>query len=232
MAMHDDTTHDGGDVSMNRFMYLLFSALAVAGVGIANGQATPNAAQPNFLMRQADVGVAIAGQFTTTPENVNTPPAPHQATTDSPAVLATFRDHPFSWFGLEVNYQYTQLSERYFLAAPSTTAPQVRNIPTNFHEATAAYLFHLKTRRHLSPYVALGGGAVVFEPTFSNTPNEWRGAGLADVGFDMQTSSRLGFRLGGRALVYQAPDYQQAAYSQSQRWVATTEPYAGVYVRF
>lgn len=186
-----------------------------------------------YKLHGADIGVAGTGQFTTsvTDQGVATNGTllPHQATTDSPGVLLTLRDHPVSWAGLELNYQYTKFQERYY--NPVTSAPAAF-LPTNVHEASAAYLVHLHMHK-LAPYVGVGGGALDFSLTdgYKNSNNQWRGTGLLDVGLDMQTHSRLGFRLGARDLVYRAPDYRNASLSSS-RWVSTEEPYGGVYIKF
>jgi opacity protein-like surface antigen len=160
----------------------------------------------------ADIGIAAAGQFTTslTDQDISSTGEllPHQSTTNSPGVLLTLRDHPVSWAGVEFNYQYTKFQQRYYSAY--TSAPTAF-LPTNLHEATAAYLFRVHMKR-LSPYVGIGGGALDFSLTngLNNSNNQWRGTGLVDLGFDMQTHSRLGFRLGARDLMYRAPDYQNA----------------------
>ena len=103
------------------------------------------------------------------------------------------------------------------------------NLPTSFHEATGAYVLHVKMK-HFKPYAAIGGGAVDFVPTTAGR-NQWRAAGLADIGADFQTHSNLGFRFGGRGLFYRGPNFTNTALASS-RWMATTEPYAGVYVKF
>lgn len=187
-----------------------------------------------YKFHKADIGVAATGQFTTslTDQDVSHTGAllPHQATTNSPGVLLTLRDHPVSWAGIELNYQYTKLQERFISAY---TGRPIAYLPTNLHEASAAYLLHLKKRFGAAPYVAIGGGALDFSLTdgYRNSNNQWRGTGLVDVGLDMQTHSRLGFRLGARDLLYRAPDYRNAALSSS-RWVSTEEPYGGVYINF
>ena len=184
-----------------------------------------------YKLHSANIGVGASGQFTSSLTDQNTGSTgavlPHQATTDSPGVVVTLRDQPFSWAGIEVNYQYTKFSEKYVLEPGTRTVP----LATNLHEATAAYVFHPRVHR-VAPFLAVGGGAVDFtltdrQPNFNN---QWRGAGLVDVGFELRTHSRLGFRIGARDLFYRAPDYKNAGLA-SGRWVSTEEPYAGVYFR-
>ena len=183
-------------------------------------------------LNKGNIGVAATGQYTTSITSQvygsNGEILPHQATTDSPGVLVNLRFHPVSWAGVEVNYQYTKFQERYFNAATSRPAAF---LPTNLHEATAAYMIHLKMH-HVQPYLGIGGGYTDFTLTdgLRNSNNQWRGTGLVDVGWDMQTRSRLGFRMGARDLMYRAPNYNNPGLSSS-RWVSTEEPYAGVYIK-
>jgi hypothetical protein len=183
-----------------------------------------------YKFHQADVGVAAAGQFTTSITSQTNgsagEPLTQESTTDSPGVLFTVRDHPVSWAGVELNYQYTKLSER-FRSPVGGFGPVF--LPTSFHEASAAYLFHVNLHV-VKPYVGIGGGAIDFVPTTEGA-NQWRGTGLFDTGVDLQTHSSLGFRFGGRGLFYRAPNFYNSTLASS-RWVATEEPYGGVYVKF
>ncbi|SEG70463.1 hypothetical protein SAMN05421819_4439 [Bryocella elongata] len=185
-----------------------------------------------------DLGVAAAGQFTTDYTNqqisTNGYPLPHQATTMSPGAVVSFHAQPYDWAGFEVNYQFTRFSERYVVAngLPVTSSYAV-SVPTSVHEGTAAYMVHIGHLYHFKPYFAVGGGYLDFQPSQStvNVHHQWRGTALADVGFDLQTVSKLGFRIGARELAYRAPDFNVGQLSSS-RWVSTEEPYAGVYVKF
>ena len=202
----------------SRFLSTVLFFASMGAAATSQGQA--------YKFHGADVGIAATGQFTTSITSqdfaTNGSPLPHQWTTQSPGVLVTLRDHPVPWAGVELNYQYTRFSERFFTNRPTY-------IGTNFHEASAAYLFHLHMHG-FSPYVGVGGGALAFIPE-SAIASQWRGTGLVDVGLDMQTHSRLGFRLGARDLLYRAPNFYNAGLASS-RWVSTEEPYGGVYIKF
>jgi hypothetical protein len=188
--------------------------------------------------RRFDLGVAAAGQLTTdyTNQDIGTSgdTLPHQATTMSPGAVVQLHAQPWDWAGFEANYQFTRFSERYVipktLYGPANTPV---GIPTSVQEGTAAYLVHFHHLYRFNPYLAIGGGALDFEPTSSsaNVHSQWRGTALGDVGFDFQTVSALGFRIGARDLAYRAPDFTVGQLSSS-RWVSTEEPYAGVYVKF
>lgn len=228
---------------MKRLQYFIPAVLMTLSSAAALAQATPAYSTPKMfrMFGNADIGVAAAGQFTTsiTDQTVQLGAGPHQGytlphetTTNSPGALVTLHMQPKSWAGVEVNYQFTRFSERFF-AAPSNAPYGGANTPyfapTSVHEGTGAYMFHVKMHK-LKPYIGIGGGVLDFQPS-PQFHHQVRGTGLVDVGLDMQTKSRLGFRIGARDLVYRAPNFANS-YLSSSRWVSTEEPYAGVYVKF
>ena len=154
-----------------------------------------------------------------------------QNSTSRPGVLAQFGFHPVSWAGVEVNYQFVQFDETRFFnySGPPTQGEQIR-IPVAFHEATASYEFHPKHIK-FQPYVNVGGGAVDFLPYLAN--EQWRAAGLIEVGFDVPVKRypHLGLRLQGRSLIYRGPNFNNPAISL-RSWRSTEEPTAGLVYRF
>jgi hypothetical protein len=155
-----------------------------------------------------------------------------QFTTDSAGLLTSLQIQPVTWAGVELNYGYTHYQERYTFNYTNTSTPtalqQVR-VPTDAHEATAAYLVH---PRHIpfQPFVGIGGGAIDFAPTLAS--NQWRGAGLLEVGFDMPVHwTHIGFRVEGRSLYYRSPNFRQPAISTIS-WRVTSEPVVSAYYRF
>lgn len=218
------------------------SATLFSGATAASAQAAPTATNPWKLhWARMDAGVGVTGQLTTDLTNqdiaTNGTTLPHQSTTMSPGALVQFHAQPYDLVGLEFNYQYTRFSERFSHSPTPFGADTVgTNVPTSMHEFTTAYLVHLHHISRFNPYVGLGGGALDFQPGNNGTNNvavhqQWRGVALADVGFDFQTVSNLGFRIGARDLAYRAPDFGTGQLSSS-RWVSTEEPYAGVYLKF
>lgn len=178
-----------------------------------------------YKLHNADVGVSATGQFTTT---LTSDSSAVQQTTMSPGFIVTLRDHPVAWAGVELNYGFTRYSQRYTFPSGNGGTNYLSD-SNSVHEATAAYLFHPHFR-HLQPFVGIGGGALGFMPTLG--ANQWRGAGLVEVGMDIPTRDpHVGFRVQGRSLIYRAPNFGIANVS-SRSWVATTEPSAGVYIRF
>ena len=178
-----------------------------------------------YKLHDADVAVGGTGQFTssiTSQRNV-----PHQATTDSVGFLGSFREHPVAWAGVEVNYGYTPLSERF----TSNSSVLLANVPVSLHEFTAAYMFHSHLRR-LQPFVNAGGGALYFHPYPVAVTTQWRATGLFEIGADIPTRNpHMGFRVQARSLLYRAPNFRNANIASS-RWVSTNEPSAGAYIRF
>jgi hypothetical protein len=151
-----------------------------------------------------------------------------QYTTDSAGFVTSLGYHPKPWAGMEFNYAFTHYSER-FLLDYGATGTQTLSVPVDVHEATGAYQFH---PRYIpfQPFVNIGGGAIDFAPI--HTSNQWRGAGLLEVGFDVPTHSKhIGFRIEGRSLFYRAPNFDTPAIS-TRTWRAIEEPTASTYYRF
>ena len=153
--------------------------------------------------------------------------------------LANIREHPVSWAGIEFDYGYQKYTEHYRF---SPASPLVGYQPIQQHEATAGYVFHIKTP-WVQPFVVLGGGGVYFKSSRVQPPNgsgldnaigdQWRGTYMANVGFDL-TSKRaknFGIRVEEHSLFYKAPDFYQANL-RSNAWVHQAMPAAGFFYRF
>src|ERR1700710_2245520 len=111
---------------------------------------------------KASLSAGGTGQFTKTlnddPENfTTTAPLPvagtypvvvsnqMQYTTGSTGFLTSLQAHPVAWAGMELNYGFTHYQERYtfnYINTATPTAQQEIRMPTDQHEATAAYLIH------------------------------------------------------------------------------------------
>ncbi len=183
-----------------------------------------------YKLHNADIGGSAIGQFTT-PLTVTNPNV-LQNTSNTFGGEFTLRDHPVAWAGIELNYAYTEFNETY--SSPGNAivnGPYYQKVRTDAHEATAAYLFHPHFRK-LQPFIAIGGGAMDFDPQVPRGKNQWRSAGLVEVGFDIPTSNpHMGFRIQGRSLIYRAPNFYQPAFA-SKSWVSTEEPSFGAWYRF
>jgi hypothetical protein len=215
---------------------------------------TGSLAHAQFVNRlkkdDASISVGGTGQFSTvltsnpTPVAFSNPTATtvqnqRQDTTWSAGLVASMQLHPVSWAGIALNYGYTHYDERYsFTYANSPAIARSVSVPTDWHEATAGYLVHPK---HIpfQPYMVIGGGAIDFAPSKGTTqfngpaaPNQWRGAGLLEAGFDLPVKgTHFGFRVSGRSLYYRAPNYNTAQIS-TRSWRVTSEPAVSTYYRF
>ena len=67
--------------------------------------------------------------------------------------------------------------------------------------------------------------------SFGNQQHQWRGAGLAEFGFDIPAGNHWGVRVQGRSLFYRAPNFNISA-AESRSWVATVEPAVSLYARW
>jgi len=205
-----------------------------------------------WKLNHGNVAVGGTGQFNTVlTSNPNTVPytsgtttvnvgAQRQDTTWSAGFISSMQLHPVSWAGIQLNYGYTHYQERYSFNYSNTSVRQYASVPTDWHEATAGYLVHPK---HIpfQPYMVIGGGAIDFLPAHGNAynnlavsygHNQWRGAGLLEMGFDMPTHSKhVGFRVSGRSLYYRAPNFGTPQIS-TRSWRVTTEPAVSVYYKF
>jgi len=187
-----------------------------------------------YKLHGASASVGIAGQFSTPVTSEDYPGGliPQQYTTNSAGLIASLAFHPKPWAGVEVNYGFSDYSERYALYHPDGSLSQFTSIASDMHEATAAYQFH---PRHIpfQPFVNLGGGGIDFVPRYNHVSDQWRLAGLAETGFDIVATrdKKAGFRIEARSLIYRAPDFNQRLL-RSDSWTATVEPAASFFYRF
>lgn len=177
-------------------------------------------------------GFDIAGMATGRYQTSVTHQSPNLAgTTNGVGFLGSVREHPVSWFGLELNYGYNRYTEHYRV---TPAGGPVNYVQLQQNEATAGYVFHIKTP-YVQPFVVLGGGGVNFSPILATTvlPSQWRGAAMYDVGLDFvpKRQPHVGFRIQEHGLFYKAPDFYVANY-RSNSWVHQALPAAGVFYRF
>jgi hypothetical protein len=196
---------------------------ASVSVGATGNFATPLTTNPTpYTTNTVSSGVTLTNTYSNQQQYI----------TSSVGFLTSLQFHPVAWAGIELNYGYQHYSEKYSYNRATITATQFASVPTTTHEATAAYQFHPK---HIpfQPFVNIGGGAIDFVDT-RNGPNQWRGAGLLEAGFEIgmpRTHSKLALRLQGRGLFYRAPNYYNPVIS-TRSWRASAEPSASFVYRF
>jgi hypothetical protein len=187
----------------------------------------PYAQQRRMQRDHADFAVGVTGQYTQ-PMTSDGPASVW--TTDSTGLLLSLRVLPVAGAGVELNYQYTKFSEVYNSPVGGGVFVST-TVPTSFREVTGAFLFHSHNVWGAQPFLSLGGGGIDFVPRVNGAHNQWRGAGLAELGFDLPVTKFCGVRLQGRSLFYRAPNFNNSAL-QSRTWVATVDPSASFYVRW
>lgn len=177
-----------------------------------------------------EAGLNATGRYLTPIANQN---AVTPRMTEGVGFLLNLREQPYSWLGLEANYGYSKFNERYNANASNPSAAVLNIVPTTQHEATLGYVAHLKTMWGVSPFLVVGGGALDFVPHRDHGPNQWRGTGMYEVGFDIipKWTPRVGFRFQQHGLIYKAPDFY-ADGLRSNSWVHQSSPSAGVVMRF
>jgi Outer membrane protein beta-barrel domain len=81
--------------------------------------------------------------------------------TESGGVLGTYRYHLNHWISLEGAYGYNMNTQKYALSSSAF------RIQSGIHQFTGNVVLNLPSRHHsrLNPYVLVGGGALLFEPT-------------------------------------------------------------------
>ncbi len=213
-------------------------AVSVSSVGAALLlAASPAVAQSSYFKTH---GFDLAGNATGRYQTSITNQSPFAAgNTEGVGFLANIREHPVSWFGLELDYGYNKYTEHYRTLSLST--PGI-NVPVQQHEATAGYVFHVKTPV-VQPFIVLGGGGVYFKSSRIQPPygtgldqprgDQWRGAAMYAVGVDFTSKKQphLGMRIQEHGLFYKAPDFY-TSYFRSNSWVHQALPSAGVFYRF
>jgi opacity protein-like surface antigen len=148
-----------------------------------------------------------------------------QNATNSGGILGSYRFFFNDHHGVELNYGYTLNTQNYALAAGTT------GLNAYSHEATAAYVLRFP-KRHFTPFVLAGAGALVFDP--NNVPSanmQARPAFLYGGGADINITNRLFFRAGYRGLLYNSPNFEVPALNVD-RLTHRAEPFGGIGYRF
>jgi outer membrane immunogenic protein len=119
-----------------------------------------------------EVTVSATGIFTAQSSNNS---LVHKAT-DTGGVLAGYRYNINRWAAVEANYGWNRNSQQYFQL---TQVGLVQDrIQANIHQATADFVYRIRTVRHLRPYVLGGGGGLWFNPVQKNQAFTFAGGSL------------------------------------------------------
>jgi hypothetical protein len=146
---------------------------------------------------------------------------------NSGGLLVNYRHHFTEWSSIELNYDYTRLSESY------STGSLIR---ARVDEVTLGYVlsFGELTGGHFVPFAEVGLGALIFTPgssTISGAIPQDRAPLLYGGGIDLTDGGHLAVRIGFRGLVFQAPDFAiPSLVTGGITHIA--EPYVGIVLRF
>ncbi len=88
-------------------------------------------------------------------------------TTSSGGGLLSYRYTHKPWLGYEVNYGFTRYTDTYYYG--------VIRVPHNVHEFSLAYLLQGPRISGFTPFLTLGGGALLFAPTGNRLRRLWCG---------------------------------------------------------
>lgn len=155
-----------------------------------------------------------------------------QISTASGGLLVGYRYHLNSWFSLETNYGFARNTQKYF------TSDANSRVQSDIHQATIDAAFNVPVSvGRISPYVLLGGGALVFEPTgkkggsVSGASTDARGAFLYGVGFNFPLARKISLRMEYRGFAYKNTDFGLSSLHRNS-WTHTAQPSVGFLYRF
>lgn len=182
-----------------------------------------SAAQAQKVLRNDDASVGGFYQFTSTASGNGI----SDTASKSLGGEASFRHSFHWWLGYEASYDYTRFSDFY--------SGQAFGYQHNLHQFNGDYYVHGPKAFGIQPFAVAGVSAVVFSPTLNggqNVPYQVRPGLNYGVGVNVPLlTSHLGLRLQYRGLMYKAPNFGEA-YLTTNAWRETSEPMAGVYIRF
>jgi opacity protein-like surface antigen len=207
-------------MSRNR---MLVSAIVGALLYCASGAK----AQENVLNR-SEVNVQGMGFFTKDSQGNGF----SQHSTDTGGVLVGYRYHFNRWLAVDGSYGYARNTQENFATGVSS------NVQANVHQVTGALVVTApRSVFRLKPFVLVGAGALVFDPTGSarasvvGVNQQGKGAFVYGGGVDYKLVSHVALRLEYRGFVYNRPDFGLAAL-HSGATTHTAQPSAGIVFQF
>jgi outer membrane autotransporter protein len=175
---------------------------------------------------RSEVSLQGTGLFTSSTNGNGT----SYSATESGGVLGTYRYHLKRRISVEAAYGYTVNSQKYSFDA--------FRIQSGVHQLTGSLVLNLPSRpsSRISPYVIVGAGALMFDPTGSqfNLPGaqlQTKGAFVYGVGADYAMSKHISLRAEYRGLLYTTPDFGLGGLA-TNNLTHTAMPSIGVAFRF
>jgi len=153
------------------------------------------------------------------------------AGTDTLGVLGSYRFMLTPHSALELNYQFSQNSNKYVISSLPLGRIHTRN-----QEVTAAYVYSLNFRR-FNPFAEAGVGTIFFSPiqdygtTLLDTKRNGNIGGLFGAGVAYELSPSFDIRVEYRGFVTKAPAFGLSNYQTNKYYVVST-PAIGVAYHF
>lgn len=156
-----------------------------------------------------------------------------QTATKTAGFLLVYRYHLSQKLSLEGVYGFDRNTERFDLSGANF------RIPSNNHQFTVDLVRSLPSfgKARFSPYLLVGGGAVVFSPAsaqsnaLSGAQAQAKGAFAYGVGLNYALAKRVSLRLEYRGLLYSAPDFGFGGLNTSSV-THSAQPSVGLSFRF
>jgi len=129
--------------------------------------------------------------------------------TGSGGFLGTYSYHLNRWLSVEGAYGYSQDTQKYLLTSDAF------RIQSGIHQFTGTMILNLPSHPHsrLSPYVIIGGGALLFTPngnqfnSLAGASSQAKGALVYGAGANYALTKAIALRVEYRGLVYSTPDF-------------------------
>ena len=156
------------------------------------------------------------------------------SSTESGGFLGTYRYHLNRWISAEAAYGYDVNTQRYSVLS---SAPF--RIQSGIHQFAGSLVLNLPSRTHsrFNPYVIVGGGALLFDPTsnqlntLSASQSQTKGTFVYGAGLNYAIRKGIALRAEYRGLVYSTPDFGFGALATNSV-THTAEPSIGIAFRF
>jgi hypothetical protein len=154
------------------------------------------------------------------------------ATSKAGGGAASFRHSFHWWLGYEAGYEFTRYHENY--TGVAGYPGQVFGVQHNQHEFSGSYYVHGPTV-FVQPFAVVGVSAVVLSPSLNGGQNvSWQARPGINFGLGANVpilTSHIGLRVEYRGVYYKAPDFGET-YLTTNAYRVTSEPMAGVYIKF
>jgi opacity protein-like surface antigen len=154
---------------------------------------------------RSEISIQGTGLFTES----TTGNATAYSATGSGGFLGTYRYHLNHWLSVEGAYGYSQDTQKYVLTSDAF------RIQSGVHQFTGTMVLNLPSRPHsrLSPYVLVGGGALLFTPngnqvnSLAGASSQAKSAFVYGAGANYALTKIIALRVEYRGLVYSTPDF-------------------------